>query len=153
MSTAAVAFRWPAWHNARAVADADRPPPVLWALIAFTVVSGLVDAVSYLGLGHVFTANMTGNIVILGFAAAGGPGFSVLASLTSLGCFLAGETNPKVGRRAASVVAMVGGAFVGAVLFLHQGAAWPLAVVAVVVLGDALLFARSGSSHLLDGAA
>ena len=47
-------------------------------LLGLTVVSGLIDAVSYLGLGHVFTANMTGNVVVLGFAAAGAPGFSVV---------------------------------------------------------------------------
>ncbi|MYR03001.1 DUF1275 domain-containing protein, partial [Streptomyces sp. SID6139] len=34
-------------------------------LITLTVVSGLIDAVSYLGLGRVFTANMTGNVVVL----------------------------------------------------------------------------------------
>jgi uncharacterized membrane protein YoaK (UPF0700 family) len=33
---------------------------------------------------------MTGNIVVLGFAAAGAPGFSVSGSLTSLALFLAG---------------------------------------------------------------
>jgi uncharacterized membrane protein YoaK (UPF0700 family) len=55
-----------------------------------TLLSGLVDAVCYLGLGRVFTANMTGNIVVLGFAAAGAPGFSVSATLTSLGVFLVG---------------------------------------------------------------
>ncbi|WP_189491971.1 YoaK family protein [Streptomyces antnestii] len=60
------------------------------ALTVLTLVSGFVDAVSYLGLGHVFAANMTGNVVIIGFAAAGAPGFSVLGSLTSLGAFLAG---------------------------------------------------------------
>jgi uncharacterized membrane protein YoaK (UPF0700 family) len=64
--------------------------PLLWALGALTVVSGVVDAVSYLGLGRVFTANMTGNVVLLGFAAAGAPGFSVAASLASLGAFLVG---------------------------------------------------------------
>lgn len=58
--------------------------------MVLTVVSGLVDAVSYLGLGHVFTANMTGNVVLLGFAAAGAPGFSIPASLASLGSFLVG---------------------------------------------------------------
>lgn len=63
---------------------------LLRALIALTLVSGLVDAVCYLGLGRVFTANMTGNIVVLGFAAAGAPGFSVSASLVSLVFFLAG---------------------------------------------------------------
>ena len=62
----------------------------LTSLTVLTVVSGVVDAVSYLGLGHVFTANMTGNVVVLGFAAVGAPGFSVAASLTSIGAFLVG---------------------------------------------------------------
>jgi uncharacterized membrane protein YoaK (UPF0700 family) len=65
---------------------------LLAVLLTLTVISGLVDAVCYLGLGHVFTANMTGNVVIIGFAAAGAPGFSVPASLTSLGLFLVGAT-------------------------------------------------------------
>ena len=68
----------------------EPPPSLLVALGAITVVSGFVDAVSYLGLGHVFTANMTGNVVLIGFAAAGAPGFSVTASLSALGCFLVG---------------------------------------------------------------
>lgn len=59
-------------------------------LLGLTVVSGLIDAVSYLGLEHVFTANMTGNVVVLGFAAAGAPGFSVPHTLTSLGSFVVG---------------------------------------------------------------
>ncbi|MGW1755308.1 YoaK family protein [Streptomyces mirabilis] len=59
-------------------------------LLSLTVVSGLIDAVSYLGLGHVFTANMTGNVVVLGFAAAGAPGFSIPHTSTSLACFLVG---------------------------------------------------------------
>ncbi|WP_225821053.1 YoaK family protein [Streptomyces naphthomycinicus] len=59
-------------------------------LLALTVVSGLIDAVGYLGLGRVFTANMTGNVVVLGFAAAGAPGFSVPHTATSLACFLLG---------------------------------------------------------------
>jgi len=63
---------------------------LLGVLLALTLLSGMVDAVCYLGLGHVFTANMTGNVVILGFAAAGAPGFSVTASLTSLLVFLVG---------------------------------------------------------------
>jgi uncharacterized membrane protein YoaK (UPF0700 family) len=59
-------------------------------LLALTVVSGLIDAVSFLGLGSVFTSNMTGNVVILGFAAAGAPGFSVPHSATSLASFMLG---------------------------------------------------------------
>ncbi|MFH8340772.1 YoaK family protein [Streptomyces sp. AM6-12] len=68
-------------------------------LIALTVVSGLIDAVSYLGLGRVFTANMTGNVVVLGFAAAGAAGFSVPRTATSLCCFLIGAV---VGGRVAA---------------------------------------------------
>ena len=49
-----------------------------------TVVTGLVDAFSYLLLGHVFVANMTGNVVFLGFAVAGASGFSIAASLVAL---------------------------------------------------------------------
>ena len=64
--------------------------PLLPALMTATAVSGLIDAISYLGLGHVFTANMTGNVVIIGFAAAGVPGFSVVGSLISLAAFVVG---------------------------------------------------------------
>src|SRR5262245_65643205 len=59
------------------------------ALMALTVVTGLVDAVSVLRFG-VFTANMTGNVFFLGFALAGAQGFSIARSLTSLVAFLAG---------------------------------------------------------------
>ena len=72
------------------MADKSTPTPLLLTLLALTTVSGLVDAVCYLGLGRVFTANMTGNIVVLGFAVAGARGFSVTATLTSVAFFLAG---------------------------------------------------------------
>ncbi|MER7834396.1 YoaK family protein [Streptomyces sp. NPDC096040] len=72
---------------------------MVFVLLALTVMGGLIDAVSYLGLGHVFTANMTGNVVILGFAAAGAPGFSVPHSATSLAAFLLGAA---VGGRVAA---------------------------------------------------
>src|SRR4051794_38326000 len=61
-------------------------------LVGLTVVPGLVDAVSYLALGHVFVANMTGNVVFLGFALAGAPGLSAPASLAALGAFLLGHS-------------------------------------------------------------
>jgi uncharacterized membrane protein YoaK (UPF0700 family) len=62
-------------------------PPLLLAL---TFGTGLVDAFSYLLLGHVFVANMTGNVVFLGFAIAGAPGFSIAASLVALSSFVLG---------------------------------------------------------------
>jgi len=64
--------------------------PLTKALLVLTFTTGLVDAVSYLGLGRVFTANMTGNIVLLGFGIAGSGGLPVLAPLVSLVSFLLG---------------------------------------------------------------
>ena len=55
-----------------------------------TFTTGLIDAASYLGIGHVFTANMTGNIVLLGFGIAGAGGLPVLAPMVSLAAFLVG---------------------------------------------------------------
>ena len=55
-----------------------------------TATTGLIDAISYLGLGHVFTANMTGNVVFLAFAVAGAPGLSITRSLMALTAFLTG---------------------------------------------------------------
>ena len=52
--------------------------------------TGVVDALAYLRLGHVFVANMTGNVVFVGFAVAGAKGLSVPGSLIALACFLPG---------------------------------------------------------------
>ncbi len=64
--------------------------PLARTLLTLTFTTGLIDAVSYLGLGHVFTANMTGNVVLLGFGVAGAAGLPVVAPLVSLGAFLVG---------------------------------------------------------------
>jgi uncharacterized membrane protein YoaK (UPF0700 family) len=53
-------------------------------------ITGIVDAVSFLGLGRVFTANMAGNVVLLAFAVAGTPGLSAARSAVSLVAFLVG---------------------------------------------------------------
>lgn len=70
--------------------DAARPTPLPALLLLLSATTGLVDAVSVLGLGKVFTANMTGNIVFLGFAVAGTPGFVVAPFLVALVAFMAG---------------------------------------------------------------
>ncbi|HEY2166144.1 MAG TPA: YoaK family protein [Jatrophihabitantaceae bacterium] len=73
----------------RLVADpAHGPLPVL--LLVLTVLTGVVDAVSILALGRVFVANMTGNVVFVGFALVGAPGFSLAASLIGLAGFVVG---------------------------------------------------------------
>lgn len=74
--------RWP-WTG-----SGHGPLPVL--LVLLTTVTGIVDAVSYIALGHVFVANMTGNVVFLGFALAGAPGLSAPASIAALAAFLLG---------------------------------------------------------------
>src|SRR3954467_4250067 len=73
----------------RLIADpAHGPLPAL--MLVLTVLTGVVDAISILSLGRVFVANMTGNVVFVGFALAGAPGFSLAASLSALGGFLVG---------------------------------------------------------------
>ena len=67
-----------------------RSDPLPWVLVVLTVTTGLVDAVSVLGLGRVFTANMTGNVVFLGFAAVGVPGFSIARAVVALAGFVVG---------------------------------------------------------------
>jgi uncharacterized membrane protein YoaK (UPF0700 family) len=69
---------------------AQAPTLLVPTLLLLTATTGLVDAVSFLGLGRVFTANMTGNVVFLAFAIAGAKGLSVSASLLALACFFGG---------------------------------------------------------------
>jgi uncharacterized membrane protein YoaK (UPF0700 family) len=68
----------------------DRHGPLMPLMIALTFLTGVVDAASYLKFGHVFVANMTGNLVFLGFALAGAAGLSAITSLVALGAFLVG---------------------------------------------------------------
>jgi uncharacterized membrane protein YoaK (UPF0700 family) len=75
------------WRRILADPEYGRLPAILLGL---TAVTGIVDAVSILALGRVFVANMTGNIVFIGFALAGAPGFSLVASLAALCGFLLG---------------------------------------------------------------
>src|SRR3989454_9969516 len=70
--------------------DAPKPGSLPALLVVLTITTGLIDAVSVLGLGRVFTANMTGNIVFLGFALARVPEFSARRSLAALAAFLIG---------------------------------------------------------------
>ncbi len=70
--------------------DALKPGSLPTLLVVLTITTGLIDAVSVLGLGRVFTANMTGNIVFLGFALARVPDFSARRSLAALAAFLIG---------------------------------------------------------------
>jgi uncharacterized membrane protein YoaK (UPF0700 family) len=216
--------------------QASTPDLLVPTLLLLTATTGLVDAVAFLGLGRVFTANMTGNVVFLAFAIAGAKGLSISASVLALVCFLAGAlaggrlavamversrrqwlvlatssealllagaaiaaigvpvnatfgrrwpivaltaaamgirnatvrrlgaadltttvltltltgvaadssfaggSNPRPTRRVGSVVAMFSGALVGAVLVLHQGLVWPLAIACAIAALSAVSF-------------
>jgi len=71
-------------------------------LVALAFGAGAVDAISYLGLGRVFTANMTGNIVLLGFGIARAGGLPVVSPIVSLAAFVVGSgVGGALGRRMA----------------------------------------------------
>jgi uncharacterized membrane protein YoaK (UPF0700 family) len=102
-------------------------PPLL---IMLTMITGLVDAVSYFKLDHVFVATMTGNVVFIGFALGGAAEFSVYASLSALiaflvGAVLGGRLVRRFGGHRARQVAVV-----SAVKLVLEGAA--LAVVLTI---------------------
>jgi uncharacterized membrane protein YoaK (UPF0700 family) len=123
-------------------------PPLL---VALTFVTGLVDAFSYLLLGHVFVANMTGNVVLLGFALVGAPGFSVAASVVSMASFAFGAVvGGRIGASFAqhrghllTTAAALQGAFLVAALLLAvlagtpipDGYRYPLIAVLAIAMG------------------
>jgi uncharacterized membrane protein YoaK (UPF0700 family) len=109
-------------------------PPLL---VAMTLVTGLVDAFSYLLLGRVFVANMTGNVVLLGFALVGAPGFSIAASLVSIAFFTVG--------------ALVGGK-VGARFAQHRGHLLSTAAsMQAVLFAAAVIVVLLGGNAIPDG--
>nr|WP_257794601.1 YoaK family protein [Arthrobacter sp. zg-Y238] len=59
-------------------------------MLALTFSTGVVDAVGYLGLDRVFTGNMTGNVVLLGMAFAGGADLPILRPILALLFFMLG---------------------------------------------------------------
>jgi uncharacterized membrane protein YoaK (UPF0700 family) len=122
-----------------------RPSRLVRTLVLLTFTTGLIDAASYLGLGQVFTANMTGNIVFLGFGLAGRGGLPVVAPLVSLAAFLLGAGlggrlatpagDPDLGRALEIEVALLAAAAVfAAAVGVHPRAASGDAVVALLAL-------------------
>jgi uncharacterized membrane protein YoaK (UPF0700 family) len=62
----------------------------LWLMLILTFSTGVIDAVGYLGLDRVFTGNMTGNVVLLGMAFAGGADLPILRPALALVFFMVG---------------------------------------------------------------
>jgi uncharacterized membrane protein YoaK (UPF0700 family) len=122
-----------------------------YALLGMTAVTGLVDAVSFLSLGRVFTANMTGNIVLLAFATAHVSGLSIARSITALLAFLVGailggrvmaRANADSQIRFAAQAFLLEGAFLFVASFcgigyrgnLQENSFQPLALIALTAL-------------------
>ena len=113
--------------------------PTVAALLTLTAVTGLVDAVSYLRLGRVFVANMTGNVVFLGLQRDPHSGLSAAASVIAIAGFVLGAL---AGGRAAHTA----GRAPGRALAGHRFAAEALilGLVAVLAGSGVLPFAGDG---------
>ncbi|MFH8487138.1 YoaK family protein [Streptomyces longisporoflavus] len=129
-------------------------PPLL---VALTFVTGLVDAVSYLGLDRVFVANMTGNVVFLGFALAGDVQLSATASLLAAGSFVAGawlggRIAPRVARPLRLFALIVGAhaVLVAAALVLDVAADVRDVLIVLLALGMGLQNAVVGKLAVPD---
>ena len=97
-------------------------------LVVLSASSGSVDAVSWLGLGKVFSGFMTGNLVFVGFRAGGAAGPSVPRVLAALAAFCVGalvcglvvrrvrDTRPVWSRRV--TLALTGGLVAQTVFFV-----------------------------------
>lgn len=110
----------------------ERAPSVaLWMMIVLTFVTGVVDAVGFLGLDRVFVGNMTGNIVILGMAVAGADDLPIVGPAIALGTFTFG-------------------AFVGGLLLRRRRKVWSGAVSGLLITGAAVL-AGLGVASLVRG--
>jgi uncharacterized membrane protein YoaK (UPF0700 family) len=100
------------------------------ALLVLTAVSGVVDAIAFLALGRVFTANMTGNLVLFAIAAGQGAGAAALRSSVAFAGFAVGAYLGGRGRRS------------------QPSATWPAGVTRLLATELALL-AGFGAGWLL----
>lgn len=122
--------------------------PLPRALLALTFVTGVVDAISFLALGQVFAAMMTGNVLFLGFGIAGATGSSVTPPLIAVGAFvvgggvggfLASRNRERPGQGLASGLALevallaIGAAFAAAVT-VREGETEALILISIIAL-------------------
>jgi len=105
------------------------------SLLVLTFSTGLIDALSFITLGRVFTANMTGNIVFLAFAVAGMQGLSAAGSAASLVAFM-------VGALCGGLINVRHSGWTQACLLTHA-----IAIEAVLLLVAACLAVITGSKH------
>jgi len=104
---------------------------VLWLLMGLTLGTGIVDAVGYLALNHVFIGNMTGNVIILGMAIVGADKLPVLGPLLAMLCFSLGASVTGIALR-------------------NNPSAWPGAVTGALLLAGGLVTSMGVLSLLLE---
>lgn len=133
-------------------ATGPKIPSQLVLMLVLTFTTGIIDAVGYLGLDRVFIANMTGNVVILGMALAGGDDLPVAGPLLALGAFFAGAllggrlTNsaPRDWARASTIAFAVTGSvatILGVVAMIEppeEGTPWGFTVTGVLAVAMGL---------------
>lgn len=155
--------------SASPLATATRPaggPPaagersLVAALVVMTFTTGLIEAVSYLSLGRVFTGFQTGNVVLLGFALGGADGFAVTAPAVSLvafalGAVAGGRLSMRIGphrRRwfglSLAIEAVLLLAAAAAVTWLEPGAPVDPRLVAVAIVAVAMGVRTATVRHL-----
>lgn len=90
-------------------------------LLLLASVAGSIDVMSYYGLGHVFTANMTGNTILLGLSIGQGNLASSLHSLAALAGFTTG-------------------AFIGAFIVENTKKGWSYLITLSLAVETAIIF-------------
>ncbi len=59
-------------------------------LLAFTFAAGISDALAWLGLGHLFVANMSGNVIIIGMGLGKAQDVNLAGAATAVAAFIVG---------------------------------------------------------------
>jgi uncharacterized membrane protein YoaK (UPF0700 family) len=111
------------------------PRPIAWhtgGLLLLTMATGIIDATSYLALDRVFTGNMTGNVLFIGFAVTGVPDIPLLNNVLALAGFFVGAV---IGSRTIGKIKAVS---------LPRTAVWVLVATAVITVGSAGFWQLTG---------
>lgn len=125
----------------------------LIALLTLTAATGALDGVSYLALDRVFTGNMTGNVLFVGFGLVGVPGIPVVNNLIALLTFLFGAAlGSRITRRGSGAAKLPASSLAllvaGTALVLVLSGIW----IAIGPLGRSTMIVVTGLLALLLGA-
>lgn len=109
-------------------AHPPRLPPLTALLVVLTFVTGMIEAVSLLALGPVFTAMQTGNVLFLAFGAAREGTLPALAPAVSLAAFAFGAVCGARLEGAAEALGrrwfVIGLGIEGGLIMVAAGAGW-----------------------------